>query len=176
MAPPASDQASTEARPDSWVPVLEEGLFAPKKMRVITVGAGHAGLMVAYKMRHEVQCEGYVDHVIYEKNVRIENRPSFSIWERLIWFSSMMLVELGWKIAIQVLRVMFRRTSTPSPGSPTRTGPRTMSGVMRSGTISRTHPTNTTLPETSSLNPRCWKLSGTSHEENGRSRLTRTGR
>lgn len=68
---PASNSASTEPRPDSWVPVLEEGLHAPKKMRVITVGAGHAGLMVAYKMRHDVKCEDYVDHVIYEKNVRI---------------------------------------------------------------------------------------------------------
>lgn len=42
-------------------------------MRVITVGAGHAGLMMAYKMRHEVKCESYVEHVIYEKNVRIAN-------------------------------------------------------------------------------------------------------
>lgn len=71
---PASGPASTEVRPDSWVPVLEAGLFAPKKMRIITVGAGHAGLMMAYKMRHEVKCESYVDHVIYEKNVRIETR------------------------------------------------------------------------------------------------------
>lgn len=68
---PAQNPAPTEARPATWVPVAEKGLFAPKKMRVITVGAGHAGLMIAYKMRHEVKCESYVDHVIYEKNVRI---------------------------------------------------------------------------------------------------------
>lgn len=68
---PAQNPASAGARPATWVPVAEQGLFTPKKMRVITVGAGHAGLMMAYKMRHEVKCEDYVDHVIYEKNVRI---------------------------------------------------------------------------------------------------------
>lgn len=92
MAPPVDvNTASTEAHPDAWVPVLDQGLFNPKKMRIITVGAGHAGLMIAYKMRHEVKCEGYVDHVIYEKNVRIENRPFFIYLgrslERLIWCS-----------------------------------------------------------------------------------------
>lgn len=74
---PAQNPAPTEARPATWVPVAEKGLFAPKKMRVITVGAGHAGLMMAYKMRHEVKCEGYVDHVIYEKNVRIAPNSLF---------------------------------------------------------------------------------------------------
>lgn len=74
---PAQNPAPTEARPATWVPVAEKGLFAPKKMRVITVGAGHAGLMMAYKMRHEVKCEGYVDHVIYEKNVRIAPNSFF---------------------------------------------------------------------------------------------------
>ncbi|KAL0633164.1 hypothetical protein Q9L58_007950 [Maublancomyces gigas] len=69
MAPPVDvNTASTEAHPNVWVPVRDEGLFNPKKMRIITVGAGHAGLMMAYKMRHEVKCESYVDHVIYEKN------------------------------------------------------------------------------------------------------------
>lgn len=76
---PTPSSASTEARPDAWVSVLEQGLFAPRKLKVITVGAGHAGLMLAYKMRHEEKCDDYVEHVIYEKNVRIWSHLAFHL-------------------------------------------------------------------------------------------------
>lgn len=85
-----------------------------------------------------------------------------------------MLVELGSKTVIQALPVMFRRTSTPSHGSPTRTGPNTMSAVRKSGATSKTLPINTTLPETSNLIPRWWKLFGMIPVASGRSRLTKT--
>lgn len=75
---PRVESASKESLPNVWAPVLEQGLFTPKKMRVITAGAGHAGLMVAYKMRHEIKCEGFVEHVIYEKNVRDSTDRSYN--------------------------------------------------------------------------------------------------
>lgn len=72
---PAPNAASKESVPDVWAPVLEQGLFTPKKMRVVTAGAGHSGLIMAYKMRHEVKCESFVEHVIYEKNVGSIDSP-----------------------------------------------------------------------------------------------------
>lgn len=65
---PSTPGSGTTALPKTWVPVNEDPLFVPKKMRVVTAGAGHAGLMIAYKMRHEIKVEDFVDHVIYEKN------------------------------------------------------------------------------------------------------------
>lgn len=135
MAPHASDSAADGGRSGVWVSVPEQPLFAPKRMRVVTVGAGHAGLMVAYKMRHEVKVESFVDHVIYEKNVRAALGSPISTSSGLIRFCSTMLVEPGWKIVTLVLPVMFRRTSTPSPGNPTQIGAHTTVAARRSGNI-----------------------------------------
>ncbi|CAG9953894.1 unnamed protein product [Clonostachys rosea f. rosea IK726] len=58
-------------KPANWIPVHEEPLFTPRKLRVITIGAGFSGLMVAQKFRYELKMEDYVDHVIYEKNPEV---------------------------------------------------------------------------------------------------------
>jgi hypothetical protein len=38
-------------KPSNWIPVHEEPLYAKRKIRVITIGAGFSGLMVAHKVR-----------------------------------------------------------------------------------------------------------------------------
>lgn len=37
-------------KPSNWVPVQEAPLYTERKMRVITIGAGFSGLMVAHKV------------------------------------------------------------------------------------------------------------------------------
>jgi hypothetical protein len=51
----------------NWVPVLEKPVFAPRKLKVVCVGAGFAGLIVAHKWKHEGMHE-YIDLTIFEKN------------------------------------------------------------------------------------------------------------
>ncbi|KAM5344687.1 hypothetical protein ACJ41O_010549 [Fusarium nematophilum] len=46
----------------------EQPLHTPRKLRVVCVGAGYAGLMVAYKWKYQTPMEDFVDLVIYEKN------------------------------------------------------------------------------------------------------------
>ncbi|PGH16788.1 hypothetical protein AJ80_05103 [Polytolypa hystricis UAMH7299] len=52
----------------NWVPVLEQSLYKPRKLRVVCVGAGYSGLMVAYRWKHQMCMEDYIDLTIYEKN------------------------------------------------------------------------------------------------------------
>lgn len=50
-------------------PLLEQPAFTPtRKMRVVCVGAGFSGLLVAHKVQHELKLENEVDLCIYEKN------------------------------------------------------------------------------------------------------------
>lgn len=57
--------------PPNWVPVLEEPVFTPRKLRVVCIGAGYSGLMLAYKYKHEHHMDEYIDLSIYEKNTDI---------------------------------------------------------------------------------------------------------
>lgn len=55
---------------NNWIPIFEEILYTPpRKIRIICVGAGFSGLMIAHKVQHEFNCEKYMDLQIYEKNV-----------------------------------------------------------------------------------------------------------
>lgn len=55
----------------NWVPVGDQPLFTEKKLRVVCVGAGFAGLMVAYKWKHQFHMDSFIDLAIYEKNADV---------------------------------------------------------------------------------------------------------
>ncbi|KAL5041857.1 hypothetical protein BDW71DRAFT_157954 [Aspergillus fruticulosus] len=44
--------------------------FTPRRLRVVCVGAGFSGLIMAYKVKHERRLE-YVDFTVYEKNPEV---------------------------------------------------------------------------------------------------------
>lgn len=44
--------------------------FTPRRLRIVCIGAGFAGLNLAYKLQYERPLE-YVDWVIYEKNPEV---------------------------------------------------------------------------------------------------------
>ncbi|KAL3601367.1 hypothetical protein FPOAC2_05624 [Fusarium poae] len=53
-------------------PLLEQPAFTrTRKMRVVCIGAGFSGLLVAHKVQHELKLEDEVDLTIYEKNADI---------------------------------------------------------------------------------------------------------
>ena len=46
-------------------------LKTPRKIRVICIGAGFAGLTLAYKISHELKLEDVIDFIIYERQVEL---------------------------------------------------------------------------------------------------------
>lgn len=73
---------NTGTRPGNWVSFPERYLYEKRKIRVITIGAGLSGLMVAHKVtlppdwvfnrkwaeheqiKHEYKFEGFIDHIL----------------------------------------------------------------------------------------------------------------
>jgi ribulose 1,5-bisphosphate synthetase/thiazole synthase len=51
------------------VPFNASTLRTPRKMRVVCIGAGLAGLTFAYKIQHEAKLADFVDLTIYERQV-----------------------------------------------------------------------------------------------------------
>jgi cation diffusion facilitator CzcD-associated flavoprotein CzcO len=67
--PNGADEADLSTSvPSNWILAPDEPLFKPKRIRIICVGAGFSGLMLAYKHKYEFELRDAVDLVIYEKN------------------------------------------------------------------------------------------------------------
>lgn len=50
------------------IPMSDRLAFTPRRLRVITVGAGFSGLMMAHKFQHRFpEMESIVEHTIFEK-------------------------------------------------------------------------------------------------------------
>lgn len=51
------------------VPLVDQPAYTKRKLRVVTIGAGFSGLIMAHKIQHErPELQEFIDHVIYEKN------------------------------------------------------------------------------------------------------------
>ncbi|CAF2738780.1 unnamed protein product [Rotaria sp. Silwood2] len=55
-------------RPCNWVPIREQYLCQPRRLKIITIGAGFSGLTLAYKVQNQCKLDDRIEHVIYEKN------------------------------------------------------------------------------------------------------------
>lgn len=53
-----------------WLSPLEQSAFTPRKLRVVCIGAGYAGLNLAYEF-NKSGMDKYVDFTIYEKNSEV---------------------------------------------------------------------------------------------------------
>jgi cation diffusion facilitator CzcD-associated flavoprotein CzcO len=51
----------------NWVPLLDEPAYEPRRLRVVCVGAGYSGLMLAYEAKYNESLQGFIDLTIYEK-------------------------------------------------------------------------------------------------------------
>ena len=79
-------QNKTEAqKPSNWVPILDKPLFAERKLRVVCIGAGFSGLILAHKIKYDWKMDDFIELQIYEKNDDIggtwyENRYPGAAW------------------------------------------------------------------------------------------------
>lgn len=52
---------------DYRIPLNKEFAYTPRKLRVITIGAGFSGLLMAHKFQHRFpEMQEYLEHTIYE--------------------------------------------------------------------------------------------------------------
>ena len=64
--PNGTDKTSGD---DCEIPMHDQLAFTPRKIRVITVGAGFSGLMVAHKFQHRYpEMQDTIEHKIFEAN------------------------------------------------------------------------------------------------------------
>ncbi|KAK4868954.1 hypothetical protein LT330_006563 [Penicillium expansum] len=52
----------------TWVPLLQEPAYKPRRIRIVCAGAGYSGLMTAYEVKYNKALEGFIDLTIYDKN------------------------------------------------------------------------------------------------------------
>jgi cation diffusion facilitator CzcD-associated flavoprotein CzcO len=60
--------ASTTPRPCNWVPIREQYRGQPRPIKIVTIGAGFSGLIMAYKIQNQYKLGDTIEHIIYEKN------------------------------------------------------------------------------------------------------------
>lgn len=52
---------------DIIIPMVDETAYSNRKLRVVTIGAGFSGLVLAHKLQHEQpDLQEFVDHTIFE--------------------------------------------------------------------------------------------------------------
>jgi hypothetical protein len=68
--PHSNDKNSLDGNGNDFA--IDESVFAftPRRLRVVCVGAGFSGLIMAYKLKHERPLS-FVDFTIYEKNPEV---------------------------------------------------------------------------------------------------------
>lgn len=51
------------------IPLNPQYAFAPRKLKVVTIGAGFSGLLMAHKFQHRFpEMQDFVEHTIFERN------------------------------------------------------------------------------------------------------------
>ena len=54
---------------DICIPMVDQPAYTPRKLRVVTIGAGYSGLLFAHKFQHEQpDLQDFIDHTIFEAN------------------------------------------------------------------------------------------------------------
>ncbi|KAJ5712612.1 hypothetical protein N7493_009080 [Penicillium malachiteum] len=65
--PHANGINGTSSSSQFEIPLHEEHAYKPRKLRVVTIGAGFSGLLMAHKIQHRFpELQEYVEHTIYE--------------------------------------------------------------------------------------------------------------
>jgi NADPH-dependent glutamate synthase beta subunit-like oxidoreductase len=80
-----SFSASNGHLQDGWSVDPSQFAFTPRKLRVVCIGAGFSGLILAYKLKHERPID-FVDYTIYEKNPEVGGTWYENVYPGVGWF------------------------------------------------------------------------------------------
>lgn len=73
-----------------WDVDLERFGFAPRKLRVVCIGAGFSGLTLAYKLKHERPLD-FVDFTIYERNPEVGGTWFENVYPGVGWYAILLV-------------------------------------------------------------------------------------
>jgi monoamine oxidase len=59
--------------------------FAPKKLRVVCIGAGFSGLIFAHKVKYEREYDDVLEYTIYEKNSEVGGTWLENMYPGVAW-------------------------------------------------------------------------------------------
>ncbi|KAF7196040.1 FAD-binding monooxygenase aflW [Pseudocercospora fuligena] len=88
---PGLDAQSPQAYSPFEIPFNPRPQRSPRRLKIVCIGAGFAGLTLAYKFCVEKKLEGVVDFCIYEKQVRLDNGIDFLFF----WFTETRQHDVG---------------------------------------------------------------------------------
>jgi hypothetical protein len=120
--PHFNDHATQDHFSDVRIPLNDQYAFTPRKLKVITIGAGFSGLLMAHKFQHRFpEMQEYVEHVILERHGNIGGTVgSIVSWLKGLGCEKVELIETeyladardsGSSIHIRACSVMYRLTS-----------------------------------------------------------------
>lgn len=61
--------------------------FTPRKLRVVSIGAGFSGLILAHKIKYEREFD-FVDLTIYEKNAAVAGAWLENVYPGVGWYAA----------------------------------------------------------------------------------------
>jgi hypothetical protein len=76
-----------KSSPQKWVPLKEEPAFTPaKKLRIVCIGAGFSGMIMAQKVYYDEQYKDLVDFRVYEKNSSVGGTWFANQYPGVAWY------------------------------------------------------------------------------------------
>lgn len=67
LKPTANGHSTADTSKDYSIPLHAEYAYKPRKFRVVTIGAGFSGLLMAHKFQHRFpELQDFAEHTIYE--------------------------------------------------------------------------------------------------------------
>lgn len=100
----AAHANGTPSKSKFAIPLNEQVAFHPRKIRVITIGAGYSGLIVAHKFQHRFpEMQEMVEHTIFESRsevggtwlvntypgVQCDVPAQIYVWNFTFWYHSL---------------------------------------------------------------------------------------
>jgi hypothetical protein len=153
------------ASPPDGHPRLQKPLHEERPLKVICIGAGASGLLLAYKLQRSFE---QFELVLYEKNDAVSGT-----WYENKYPGYVNTLKVGLHKSFRSSRrgiaapVMYRRIFTPGASNRIRHGLQCMQDQMKYSFTSRISVTNTTFANTASFNMKLLKLLGMRLKETG---------
>lgn len=58
---------SANSLTDVCIPMVDEPAYSNRRLKIVTIGAGFSGLLLAHKIQHESpELQDFIDHTIFE--------------------------------------------------------------------------------------------------------------
>ena len=154
---------------DICIPMVDEPAYTTRRLRVVTVGAGFSGLVMAHKIQHEFpELQNFIDHTIFELLDDVGGTWRVNTYPGVMNDVPSHIYVGSPRNSRLVLYTVIYSLCRPSPSTPKPTGQSFTSRAMRSSSTFAISPTSGTSEEISSSGLGLWPTSGKRKQGDGR--------